>query len=471
MWPLVVPTVTIVWLLLELIFLVVFYRVWLPRFQRLRPPEDYRDYARDRRKLLIRILQRLEATCRANDKPVLPTIRAYVKEWFHPQVGNSKKLNDIIKLKDEFFPKKNDMDQLFSWAFFGKHVDDLEPWMRKDMKRMYETIESHYGLVFEEGTTPEFKPMRLSLDPLQPAYRPFVIYGFFSLIKVMAGLLLRAVGFYSCKSASGLVYFYRPARKFNNDSNHNSIQDRKLPLIFLHGIAPGGLAFYLPMLFFLGGDGRPLFFFENPDISFFIFGGNPPNERQTVHAVWDAVDSHLGEEQEVSLVGHSFGSCAITWLVHSPSSSRIRQIVLVDPVSILLSEPDVMQNFLYQRKALQRRKMPIKIGVVSNEIFTEHYLRRHFAWYNSELWLEDLPPNSKVLVCLSEEDTVVPAQKVQQEVKRKPEVDVLIWENAGHAHCVTRPKTWRQMQIVMKRQEQMIFHESSFLACENKKRI
>jgi dienelactone hydrolase len=105
--------------------------------------------------------------------------------------------------------------------------------------------------------------------------------------------------------------------------------------------------------------------------------------------------------------------------------------------------------------------MPIKIGVVSNELFTEHYLRRHFAWYNSELWLEDIPEHTKVLVCLSEEDPIVPAQKVQQEIKRRPEVDVLVWENAGHAHCVTRPKTWRQMQMVMKRQEQMIFMEDS----------
>ena len=99
--------------------------------------------------------------------------------------------------------------------------------------------------------------------------------------------------------------------------------------------------------------------------------------------------------------------------------------------------------------------------VISNEIFTQHYLRRHFAWYNSELWLDDLPKQAKVLVCLSEEDPIVPVQKVQQQILRKPEVDFLLWEDAGHAHCVTRPKTWRQMQIVMRRQEQLILQESS----------
>jgi pimeloyl-ACP methyl ester carboxylesterase len=264
------------------------------------------------------------------------------------------------------------------------------------------------------------------------------------------------------------------SRRQDNDHDHHHRDDseddddendehnvKQLPLIFLHGIAPGGLFFYIPMLFFLGGDGRPLLFFENPDISFYILGGYPPNERETVVSVWEAVDTHLGTTQEVCLIGHSFGSCPITWLLHSSECLRIRQIVLVDPVSILLSEPDVVQNFLYQRHCLRKRKMPIKIGVVSNEIFTEHYLRRHFSWYNSELWLEDLPDHAKVLVCLSNDDSIVPSQKVHREVLRKPDVDILVWENAGHAHCVTRPRTWKQIQMLMKRQEQRIFQEAS----------
>jgi pimeloyl-ACP methyl ester carboxylesterase len=529
----------ICWLVTEGIFLIVFYGVWLPRFQKLRPPEEYRDYARDRRKLLIRILQRLETNCRATNTPILPTIQAYIREWFHPvdcinsksglhhrhtntntntntkvgqDVGGYVQLSSPSSTqsastlpssttKTDFWPKRGDMDHFFAWAFFGKFVNELEPWMNKDMQRMYETIEFHYGLTFEEGITPDYRPMRLTLDPLESSYRPFFIYVLFSIIRIMAGFLLRSVGFYAGKTTSGLMYFYRPARKVVGtsrqqrrlDHNHhhhhqvatttnpselevslgssetpsspnvaatvgssNSIKPM-LPLIFLHGIAPGGLAFYLPMLLFLGNDGRPLLFFENPDISFFLWGGDPPNERDTVNGVWEAVDKHLGSAQEVSIIGHSFGSCAVTWLVHSVENARIRQIVLVDPVSILLSEPDVIQNFLYQRKALKRRRMPIKIGVVSNEIFTEHYLRRHFAWYNSELWLEDVPDRTKVLVCLSAEDPIVPAQKVHREVMmRKPEVDMLLWENAGHAHCVTRPRTWRQMQVAMKRQELMI---------------
>jgi pimeloyl-ACP methyl ester carboxylesterase len=407
----------------------------------LRPPIDYRDYAQDRKKLLMRILKRMEADCQATNKPILPYIQAFIRNYFHPVYNTNAKNNDTAVPHDEFCPKKGDVDRLFAWAFFGKHDHELEPWMKEDLDRMYDIIESDYNVSFQEGFTPEYEPMRLSLDPLEPHYRPFLIYGLFSLIKIMSGLLLRAAGFYACRTTGGLRYFYRPPKR---ESENNS-GSNKLPLIFLHGIAPGGLAFYIPMLFKLGGDGRPLFLFENPDINFCLFGGNPLNEHDTVQGIWEAVDHHQSSVQDVSLVGHSFGSCPVTWLVHSSNSSRIRQIVLVDPVSICLSEPDVMHNFLYKRDG--------RLRVLSDEIFTQHYLRRHFAWYNSELFLEDLPKEAKVLVCLSERDQIVPVRKVMQQIRQRPEIDFLLWEDAGHAHCVTRPKTWRQMQILMRRQE------------------
>ena len=47
-------------------------------------------------------------------------------------------------------------------------------------------------------------------------------------------------------------------------------------------------------------------------------------------------------------MGHSFGSCNVTWAMRCPEiRMRARQIYLIDPVSVMLSEPDVMTNFLY----------------------------------------------------------------------------------------------------------------------------
>ena len=431
--------VFLTWLVSEVVFVVVFYRIWLPRFQRLRPPAEYRDYAKDRYKLFLRIINRMEKQCKEDNKPFLPKIQSFFREWFPTSTP-------------DFLPKKGDMDQFFAWAFFGKEYNELEPWMHHDIDKMYEYLESEHNLSFPEGSTPEYKSMRLSLDPLTPGYRPFLIYAILLGIKVMGRLLLRTTGFSCRKTKGGLKYFYRPPKRESDQTN-------KLPIIFLHGIAPGGLTFYIPMLFRLGDDGRPLFLFENPDITFSIFGGNPLNEHDTVEGMWEAVDHHLSSVQDVSVVGHSFGSCPITWLVHSHHRARIRQIVLVDPVSICLSEPDVMYNFLYNPNTRVNKKIPL--AFVSKELFIQHYLRRHFAWYNSELWLEDLPQQAKVLVCLSEYDPIVPVHKVRQLLRRKPEVENLFWERAGHAHCVFHPQQWQEMAKVMRLQEQVIRDETS----------
>lgn len=449
--------------------------------------------------------------------------------------------------------------------------------MVSEMEHMYATLESRYGMTFEPGraTNPSIQPMRVTLDPLEPLYRPFFVYGIFAVLKFVASLFLQAAGFNYYTTSTGLNYWHRSGRRkwqqqleqqvrratiestvpssttatitntaTTTASTTNNSDASGLPLLFLHGIAPGGISVYLPMLFFLGQDGRPLFFFENPGISFGLqFWTSPPAELETVNGVWEAVHQHLGNKSSsdcssstdsspsskngnnnnntnniaVSVVGHSFGSCPITWLIHSQYAHYIRQVVLVDPVSILLHEPDVVTNFLYKPKVspttmttttgsssgMGKGKPTLKkkrssVGVVSNELFIEHYLRRHFAWYNSELWLDDLPPDVKVLVCLSEQDQLVSAHKVQGELNRVlsaraaaaataavadvmanlngshtvhvPEsngtssdalsnIEVLVWEGADHAHCLTRPTTWRQMLLVIKRQEKLLFAE------------
>jgi hypothetical protein len=63
-----------------------------------------------------------------------------------------------------------------------------------------------------------------------------------------------------------------------------------------------------------------------------------------VAGVKEALETHLDPNAGLALCGHSFWSCQLTWLLKSSLRSRIRQIVLVDPVTINLSESDVMVN-------------------------------------------------------------------------------------------------------------------------------
>ena len=93
--------------------------------------------------------------------------------------------------------------------------------------------------------------------------------------------------------------------------------------------------------------------------------------------------------------------------------------------------------------------------MVQSELWIEHYLRRNFSWYNSELWLDDLDhlhPDAKIVVAIAEKDEILSASKVLAEATRYKEknknVEIIKWTNAGHAYAVPRPWTWKQLQTV-----------------------
>merc|ERR1719420_2363273 len=53
----------------------------------------------------------------------------------------------------------------------------------------------------------------------------------------------------------------------------------------------------------------------------------------------------------------------------------------------------------------------------------EWYIRRKFEWYNSELWLDDIPPDCQVLICLAGKDFIVNPTKIREEVESYSAVD------------------------------------------------
>lgn len=305
----------------------------------------------------------------------------------------------------------------------------------------------------------------MTLEPLQQAfYRPLLVYILVILAKIFGRLVLRICGFRKYISTSGLVSWYRPATVTTtmvlhqtNGNNKDDDRKRSRPLtstLFFHGIAPAGLTAYLPMVIhgLTAEKDRPVFLFENSSISCSI-GFSPLTEEQTVNGVVETLETTGAINSDLSLIGHSFGSCTVSWLIASKRLPKIRQVALLDPVAILLSEPDVMVNFLYG-KQLDRIRM-----VASSELFTEYYLRRHFAWYNSELYVEDV--NCPLLVCLSGRDNIVNSTKVIREMQRHKKEDhkVVYWEDVGHAACVTSPDKWRQIKRIMLEQELKLVKE------------
>lgn len=379
--------------------------------------------------------------------------------------------------------QKDNMDEFLSWAFFGVHVSTVQstPSMQKSLDEFYATLQSEADLTFEPGRN-DYTPRCFTFEQVNSLYRPYIVYAGVALMRVCANFILTLIGFrqYSCER--GLKYWHRSAKSVSEET----------PFLFFHGIAPGGHAPYLPMIFLgLLRDSawkRDIFLFENKPVSYSLCF-DAVSEEDTVHGVLEALDQHLGSgpQKNLTFCGHSLGSCQLTMMVKSSQlRKRIRNLILIDPVSILLSEPDVMINFLYTRKeseefdantnswiqSLIRFFHETKIHLVaSSELFIEHYLRRNFAWYNSELWLADIPPDVNVLVCLSEHDEIVDSSKVERELIEHndllldknvqgssltslgPVVEKIVWRGVGHAHCIAHPDKWADIHKAMGKME------------------
>jgi hypothetical protein len=494
-------------------------------------------------------------------------------------------------------PNYDEARELISWAFFGKHYGDIAPaplLLTEDgspakreeapssreeyveLKRLFQVLDD-YGIQFEASAassasnaatsaffskeqksadhatninhmisnnsnssttnnTGYMVPRKLTLEKVDPLFRPLIVYLIMGVFEFLGGLVLRYHGFrkYESTPAHGrLSYWYRPGKgpasglSASVDGSTNAKNSQNNPFLFFHGIAPAGVTFYIPLLMHLYGNNDnqhyrkkkthtndeteastptsittpPMFLFENKCVSYGM-SLYPVNEADTAASVVEALQRHVNpnvsEIDGIKLCGHSFGSFQVTWMVHHPVlRPLLRQIILLDPVSILISDPDVMENFIYKRRqetpqfsfrgqSIWQSSVALKhylwdgiiFWVASTEVYTEHYLRRHFTWYNSELWLEDIPSQCHTWIGLAGGDEIINAPKVKDEIdmtnhliQRKQEeqwqrqgrgqselsspsqqphiIKTKIWSDYGHAACLTNQDMWKDIKEIL----------------------
>jgi hypothetical protein len=473
-----------VYLLVEVAFYYVFHLYLVPRANQRTKGQPFHNRGTARHHALNRVLDRISITCESNGSDFFETGEEFLKSWFqcvdktaelepsdpppkllHTESSmSSTASSDSVSTDEEETESpvkrqtralegigKEEMDDFVAWILFDKTVDEMVPWEKAEVRLIYDIMEKRMGVVFEPGRLHKYVPCRLSIDNVDALHRPLLVYLIVIWVKFLLGLFMRLVGYQRVVSRkTGLVGWYRPAR--------DAASEQMLPLLFFHGLAPGGFFAYVPMVLYgLLTDGRASFLFENPNISCRI-GFKALTEVETVEGISEIVDRFLSPDRGVSLCGHSFGSVPMTWLLHSPLfRNRIKQLVLLDPVTILMGEADVLVNFLYSTVSNGIRV------VAGSELFTVYYLRRQLIGYNSELWLDDIPDSVQVLVALSGKDTIVNTAKVKEylDVSSRDSLKVCYWKGAGHGHCVPFTEKWRDVKEAMLKQELAIIQQKS----------
>eukprot|EP01043_Picozoa_sp_COSAG02_P041532 COSAG02_NODE_3451_length_6715_cov_7.265146_4_plen_125_part_00 len=87
-------------------------------------------------------------------------------------------------------------------------------------------------------------------------------------------------------------------------------------------------------------------------------------------------------------IGHSFGTITLAQLLRYEPDT-VGCAAFIDPVVFMLHEAPLCYRFLY--RPANTAQDHILRYFAADELHIQHYLRRHFTWHESIVWLEDLP--------------------------------------------------------------------------------
>lgn len=295
--------------------------------------------------------------------------------------------------------RKGNAEQFLAWAMFNSPRESLTVQHTAAIAQVLRELKKRYDIEFPPGFDESIKCIKFTLEDAgrHIVHRPLAFYVSIAVAKLVASCLLIQAGFMPYTS-EGIHYWYRPSAR-----PRGALEP--LPLVFFHGISPG-LFVYLPMLRNLVS-GRAALLVDMPHIGMGL-DMEPPSRERMVRAVTKALARH--GVQKACVAGHSFGTVCCAWLVDL-APQVVAQLVLLDPVSILLALPDVASNFLY-RSPRSLMEHIIHLGA-SSEIGINNTLRRHFWWYNSMLWAEDLE-RIPTVIHLASGDEIAPVSQIRE---------------------------------------------------------
>jgi len=217
---------------------------------------------------------------------------------------------------------------------------------------------------------------------------------------------MQLMGFTRCK-AGQLSYFHRPPPAHPGlliEGGKPVPPSQDSPVVLIHGLGVG-ITPYLRFIRMLGRS-RECFVIELPEISQACCElVLPPKEM--ADSLFEMLKAH-GHDKAIFLA-HSYGTFVMSWVLQF-RREIVAKTVLLDPVALLLAQPDVAYNFLYRHP--DNPMLKVVANFVRWELFAAHVLMRHFYWQYNVIWKEDLPPDS--LVVMSSHDDICNAHYIRR---------------------------------------------------------
>ncbi|KAI1607825.1 hypothetical protein EDD36DRAFT_459058 [Exophiala viscosa] len=319
--------------------------------------------------------------------------------------------------------KRENIKEWLRWAFLNTAM--VDPSQDDELEAYVVELETKLGTNFEPGRA-DVKCIRLTLDKVDALHRSLTWYLCIFVVDIVThaymyindfhfyrGSITNSVSIIPPRPQAFIASYPSPSQNMSYWHRPHTAQ-RELPLVFLHGVGVG-LYPYMRLLKEVNMGRRDedgmigILALEILPISSRITPPLPRKEDmcQQIHCIFD----HHGFDKFI-LVSHSYGSVITTHLLKTPElAHRISSVILVDPVSILLHQPDVVYNFTVRSPKFANEWLLWYFG--SKDMGVAHTLSRAFFWSQNILWKEDLNLH-RAIVFLSGKDSIINAPQVRR---------------------------------------------------------
>ena len=322
--------------------------------------------------------------------------------------------------------RRDNVLSFIAWAFTGQDIfylrkegnPELMELLEKCMSILEKYFPSEMTLV-KPGYNKEVKHVSMCLDKVNFIHRPFIFFvamnsfnSFYNYVcmeklggwrRSYVSIPYQEVNMRRAQREHRLTYWYRAPK--------SKSQPPGPPLVFLHGISYGWIIYADLLNAF---QDRHVYMLDLDTIRIGSLSTAHPSPRALAKSVKDILVRHGHSQADV--VGHSFGTMIASSLVNYAPEIISSNLILIDPVCLLLSLPDVAYNFLYKPPESVMDWMLV-LGA-SRELTVARTLYRDFIWFEGDMVLERVPSHVHIYAVLAEKDDILNAPKIQKYVEQ-----------------------------------------------------
>jgi pimeloyl-ACP methyl ester carboxylesterase len=428
--------VVAIWTVLELLFAFIIIKYVAPHLQRFRKPVATE----------IPPLQYFQKIFDTIDMLPGYTFSNYLSGFFH-----GAPIEDIYH---------DNVASFIAWGIFGKHLFQLSVDEQVRMKELLDYAAVRYPVLntIKPGFNPNVSHCAITLEPVRYFHRPLFLYVASALGEILFhNVYLRMVGFQYLETED-MTYWIKEGR-------NNALP----PMLIYHGISSGWSMYALLIRTFHPNRTVILADLDAVKIKSMYF--HMPSMDRYNGAILRVLRRHCIDK--VSIVGHSFGSITASWLA-TKHPEVVSHITLLDPVSLLLCLPDVVENFIY--RSLRQCRSPIEAIIwffAAREITISYALHRNFIWHYNILWLQDVPSDIGVVIGLATKDEITNPRlqkqyidecvklresKTQSPLNEQAKISTVVWQNYSHGQILLSPKSMETFRDIVQMNEKHSIH-------------